>query len=124
VLRLSTPLGSKQRLVDVCFTLSRKIESCFSWNLSELSFLRLVGAMGGIEMATDDLTSKFAKNVSDTAQNARAKLDETTSEAKDAVGEVRDNFRDALDQSIEERPYTTLLLALGLGFVIGTMWRR
>ena len=73
---------------------------------------------------TDDLTSKFAKNASATAHSARAKLDETTGEAREAVGEVRDNFRDALDQSIEERPYTTLLLALGLGFVVGAMWRR
>ena len=75
-------------------------------------------------MAADELTSKVAKNASATAQSARAQLDETTSEASDAVGDVRDNFRDALDQSIEERPYTTLLLALGLGFLIGAMWRR
>jgi len=75
-------------------------------------------------MAADDLTSKLAKNASATAHSARAKLDETTGEAREAVGEVRDNFRDALDQSIEERPYTTLLLALGLGFVVGAMWRR
>jgi ElaB/YqjD/DUF883 family membrane-anchored ribosome-binding protein len=75
-------------------------------------------------MAADDLTSKFAKDASATAHSARAKLDETTGEAREAVGEVRDNFRDALDHSIEERPYTTLLLALGLGFVVGTMWRR
>jgi len=38
--------------------------------------------------------------------------------------DVRDNLVGAIDQSLKERPYTTLALALGLGFVFGAMWRR
>ena len=75
-------------------------------------------------MASEDLTSKIVKNASAAAEGAREKFAATTGEAKDAVGEVRDNLKDALDQSIEERPYTTLLFALGLGFVMGAIWRR
>lgn len=75
-------------------------------------------------MAAEDLTSKFVKNASATAESAREKFAATSGEAKDAVGEVRDNLKGALDQSIEDRPYTTLLFALGIGFVMGAIWRR
>jgi len=42
----------------------------------------------------------------------------------DAVGDVRDNLASAIDESIEKRPYTTLGLALAMGFVIGAIWKR
>ena len=45
-------------------------------------------------------------------------------DAVDAVREVGDNMADALDRSLKERPYTTLALALGLGFLFGATWRR
>ena len=41
--------------------------------------------------------------------------------AVDAVRDVRDNVADAIDKSLERRPYTTLLLAVGLGFLLGAM---
>jgi ElaB/YqjD/DUF883 family membrane-anchored ribosome-binding protein len=45
-------------------------------------------------------------------------------EAVDAVREVGDNLVDALDESLKQRPYTTLALALGIGFLFGATWRR
>jgi len=45
-------------------------------------------------------------------------------EAVQAVREVRDNVADAIDKSLDERPYTTLLLAVGIGFLLGAMWAR
>jgi ElaB/YqjD/DUF883 family membrane-anchored ribosome-binding protein len=45
-------------------------------------------------------------------------------EAVDAVREVGDNMMDAIDESLEKRPYTTLALALGIGFLFGATWRR
>jgi ElaB/YqjD/DUF883 family membrane-anchored ribosome-binding protein len=45
-------------------------------------------------------------------------------EAVDAVREVGDNMVDAIDESLNKRPYTTLALALGIGFVFGATWRR
>ena len=45
-------------------------------------------------------------------------------EVIDGVREVRDNVADAIDKSLERRPYTTLLLAVGLGFLIGAWWAR
>lgn len=45
-------------------------------------------------------------------------------EAADAVRDVRDNLANAVDESITNRPYTTLALALAMGFVFGATWRR
>jgi len=45
-------------------------------------------------------------------------------EAVDAVREVGDNLADAIDESLEKRPYTTLALAAGIGFLFGVIWRR
>jgi ElaB/YqjD/DUF883 family membrane-anchored ribosome-binding protein len=45
-------------------------------------------------------------------------------EAMDAVRAVGDNMVDAIDESLKKRPYTTLALALGIGFLFGATWRR
>jgi len=45
-------------------------------------------------------------------------------EAVDAVRDVGDNMVDAIDESLKRRPYTTLALAAGIGFLFGATWRR
>jgi ElaB/YqjD/DUF883 family membrane-anchored ribosome-binding protein len=45
-------------------------------------------------------------------------------EAVGAVREVGDNLVDAIDESLKQRPYTTLALAVGIGFLFGVTWRR
>ena len=45
-------------------------------------------------------------------------------EAVDAVREVGDNMVDAIEESLKHRPYTTLALAVGIGFLFGATWRR
>jgi ElaB/YqjD/DUF883 family membrane-anchored ribosome-binding protein len=62
---------------------------------------------------------------------ARSRVDEALSDAEgkgrdavDAVREGADNVIDAVDQSLKERPYTTLALAVGIGFLFGATWRR
>jgi ElaB/YqjD/DUF883 family membrane-anchored ribosome-binding protein len=45
-------------------------------------------------------------------------------EALDAVREVGNNVVDAIDESLAKRPYTTLVLAIGIGFLFGAAWRR
>ena len=45
-------------------------------------------------------------------------------EAVAAVREVGDHMVEAIDKSLKERPYTTLALAAGLGFLFGATWRR
>jgi ElaB/YqjD/DUF883 family membrane-anchored ribosome-binding protein len=63
----------------------------------------------------------FAKsNLDDVIGGAQAK----GRQVADAVGDVRDNHANAIDESLEQRPYTTLALALAMGFVAGALWRR
>ena len=64
-------------------------------------------------------------------QQARASVDDimagaqdTGREAVDAMREVSDNFVEAIDESIKTRPYTTLAIVAGLGFLFGATWRR
>lgn len=64
-------------------------------------------------------------------QSARQGVDGVVAEAQDrgreAVGamrEVSDNFVEAIDESIKTRPYTTLAIVAGLGFLFGATWRR
>jgi ElaB/YqjD/DUF883 family membrane-anchored ribosome-binding protein len=64
-------------------------------------------------------------------QRARSSVDDVMAGAQDkgreamgAVREVSDNFVDAIDESIKTRPYTTLAIIAGLGFLFGATWRR
>lgn len=64
-------------------------------------------------------------------QRAKARADDVMSDAQvkgqDAASAVRDvssHFADAVDESIKNRPYTTLAIAVGLGFLLGTGVRR
>jgi ElaB/YqjD/DUF883 family membrane-anchored ribosome-binding protein len=53
-----------------------------------------------------------------------SEVQEKGKEAVRAVGQVRDNLQDGLDKSLKTRPYTTLLLAVGVGFLLGALWAR
>ncbi len=55
---------------------------------------------------------------------AMADVEDRSRDAVDAVREVGDNLARAIDESLKTRPYTTLALALGLGFLFGATWRR
>ena len=45
-------------------------------------------------------------------------------EALEAVNDVRDNMAIAIEKSLKKRPYTTLVLAVGVGFLLGALWAR
>jgi ElaB/YqjD/DUF883 family membrane-anchored ribosome-binding protein len=64
-------------------------------------------------------------------QRARSSVDDVMAGAQDkgreaigAVRDVSDNFVDAVDESIKKRPYVTLALVAGLGFLFGATWRK
>jgi ElaB/YqjD/DUF883 family membrane-anchored ribosome-binding protein len=64
-------------------------------------------------------------------QRARSSVDDVVAgaqdkgrEAVDAMRDVSDNFVDAIDESIKKRPYVTLALVAGLGFLFGATWRK
>jgi ElaB/YqjD/DUF883 family membrane-anchored ribosome-binding protein len=45
-------------------------------------------------------------------------------EAADAVRDVSESLTEALEETVHRRPFTTLGVALGLGFIAGAAWRR
>jgi hypothetical protein len=51
-------------------------------------------------------------------------IDVKHAEAIESVREVRDNLARAIDRSLARRPYTTLVFALGFGFLLGALWAR
>jgi ElaB/YqjD/DUF883 family membrane-anchored ribosome-binding protein len=55
---------------------------------------------------------------------ALADVEDRGQDAIDAVREVGDNMVAAIDESLKSRPYTTLALAVGIGFLFGATWRR
>lgn len=80
---------------------------------------------------TQQLTDIVAAKGSEVWRLARENVDELVGEAgargKDAANAMRDvtnTLTDAIDESIERRPYTTLAMVLGLGFILGAIWKR
>jgi ElaB/YqjD/DUF883 family membrane-anchored ribosome-binding protein len=104
---------------------------------------RATGAASGdlqkdLQMLRDDF-SRLAQQVADIVANrgsaawqrARSGVDGVMSDAQDkgqqavdAMREISDKFVDVVDDSIKTRPYTTLAIAVGLGFLFGSTWRR
>ena len=65
------------------------------------------------------------------ARRAKASVDNTFSdiqdkgrETVDAFRDVADTFGDAVEDSLKKRPYATLAIVAGLGFLFGAAWRR
>jgi ElaB/YqjD/DUF883 family membrane-anchored ribosome-binding protein len=104
---------------------------------------RAAGAASGdlqkdLQMLREDF-SRLAQQMADIVANrgsaawqrARSGVDDVMSDAQDksreavdAMREVSDKFVEAVDESIKNRPYTTLAMAIGLGFLFGATWRR
>jgi ElaB/YqjD/DUF883 family membrane-anchored ribosome-binding protein len=77
--------------------------------------------------AKDDTMAQVKSQV----RSAKAQVDSAISgalesgrEAVDAFRDVADTFGDALEDSLKRRPYATLAIAAGIGFLFGAAWRR
>src|ERR1700752_542337 len=80
-----------------------------------------------ISQTKDDVMAQ----VKGQARSAKARADSMLSDAKEqgreAVGASRDvaeRVRDAIDDSLKRRPYATLAMVAGIGFLFGAAWRR
>jgi ElaB/YqjD/DUF883 family membrane-anchored ribosome-binding protein len=54
----------------------------------------------------------------------KANVGEALADAESKVRQVGDEVSDVINDSLQNRPYTTLAIAAGLGFLIGASWRR
>ena len=84
-----------------------------------------------VAQLTSQIGNIVAARGSVTWRKAKANVDGAIGEAQDkgmeAVEAVRaagDNTVDAIDELLKKRPYTTLGLAIGAGFLFGATWRR
>jgi ElaB/YqjD/DUF883 family membrane-anchored ribosome-binding protein len=96
------------------------------------------GGANAADVSRDDLASKGAAafrevkaNVETVIADAGKKGQQTLNyagqkgqEALDNVREVGDSLAVAIEKSVMTRPYATLALAVGLGFLFGAIWRR
>jgi ElaB/YqjD/DUF883 family membrane-anchored ribosome-binding protein len=66
--------------------------------------------------------------IKDRVERMQGDLDETMSDvgerSREALTDVSEHLSEALQESLQEHPLTTVALALGLGFLFGTAWRR
>jgi ElaB/YqjD/DUF883 family membrane-anchored ribosome-binding protein len=80
------------------------------------------------------LANQFGEYVSSTGSSAVDRAKEGFASAASSVGaksqdaaagvrEVGDNLAHAIDQSLERRPYATLAVALGMGFIFAKLVR-
>jgi ElaB/YqjD/DUF883 family membrane-anchored ribosome-binding protein len=68
----------------------------------------------------DAAWSRARSNMEGMVSDARAK----GQDAVHAVREVGDTVVDIINESLKKRPYTSLAIAAGIGFLFGATWRR
>jgi ElaB/YqjD/DUF883 family membrane-anchored ribosome-binding protein len=76
---------------------------------------------------SDLLTSKGSAAWARARSNVEGVVSDAATKGQDAVDAVRDvgdNIANAIDESLRKRPYTTLALAVAIGFFFGATWRR
>jgi uncharacterized protein YjbJ (UPF0337 family) len=84
-------------------------------------------AQEGLGRMTGDTKSQVEGVINQAAGAAQNLYGQAKEGAADAAQAVRRSAMDAEDivrQTIEKRPYTTALVALGIGWLIGRMGRR
>lgn len=72
--------------------------------------------MSQFDTTADTLHARAESSIADVKSASRDGLD--------AFADVADRFGDALDESIRQRPYATLAIVAGIGFLFGAVWRR
>jgi uncharacterized protein YjbJ (UPF0337 family) len=81
----------------------------------------------GFGQVTGDVKTQLqgkAKQMEGTLQDVYGQAKETAAEVAEAIQERASDANDFLRTTIEERPYTTAAIALGIGFLIGRFGRR
>jgi ElaB/YqjD/DUF883 family membrane-anchored ribosome-binding protein len=118
--------GAAKDLKDAKDTIAAKTSAAAGDIQADLETLR--EDVSRLTMQLADLVTDEGKRVwRQTKRNLDGAINDAQAKGLEAVDAVRDmsgNVVDALEESIQRRPYTTLALAVGLGFVIGATWRK
>jgi len=81
----------------------------------------------GFGRATGDVKAQLqgkAKQMEGALQDVYGQAKETAVNAAEAIRETASEADDFLRTTIEQRPYTTAAVALGIGYLIGRFGRR
>lgn len=78
---------------------------------------------GKTAAAVDRISTVVDRSVGQ-ASGAVERAQQQGGEAADSAGEVVGNIRHAIDKSARSQPTTTVVLAVGFGFLLGAMWAR
>ena len=92
-------------------------------------------AIGGLSDQITDAASDMGAVAQEQAKRglrqARANLGSVAADASDRLGVVASaaqsqasSLADTLEDTVRERPLSTVVFALGLGFLMGAIWRR
>ncbi len=65
-----------------------------------------------------------ARRAKSSADSTFADIQDKGRETVDAFRDVADTFGDAVEDSLKRRPYATLAIVAGVGFLFGAAWRR
>jgi ElaB/YqjD/DUF883 family membrane-anchored ribosome-binding protein len=78
------------------------------------------------EAGDDALTEAKAqiRRIKDSVDGIISSAGEKGADASRAVREVTDNVGSAVEESLHARPFATLAVAIGIGFIFGIAWRR
>jgi ElaB/YqjD/DUF883 family membrane-anchored ribosome-binding protein len=80
-----------------------------------------------IEQTKDEAMAQVktqARRAQATAEGAISDLQDKGRETVDAFRDVADTFGDAVEDSLKRRPYATLAVVAGIGFLFGAAWKR
>lgn len=84
---------------------------------------RAENRLGGLTGNTDTQLSGAAREAKGAAQEAFGRAKDTADEAVQSTVESAKNFESWLRGTIEEKPYTTALVVVGLAWLMGRMHR-
>jgi ElaB/YqjD/DUF883 family membrane-anchored ribosome-binding protein len=66
-----------------------------------------------------DATRTAKQNIDSVA----GEIDKAANKATKQVSAIGGNVQSAIDNSLSDSPYTTLLMAAAVGFVVGAIWK-
>lgn len=79
--------------------------------------------LAGMAAGLADKAGKQIDSAIQGAEQTARQVAEQGREASERVQEVAGNMKGAIDKSVKDQPLTTLAVAVGLGFVIGALWK-
>jgi ElaB/YqjD/DUF883 family membrane-anchored ribosome-binding protein len=86
---------------------------------------KLAEQLAGLFSATgDEALGQVKDRVRQMRQNLDGVMTDASERGREAVSEVSENLSEAIESSLRDHPITTVALAVGLGFLFGTTWRR